>query len=102
MRQKTRFSVVEMKSENVAFVSENEGSVLGIPWPDGPCTVVTLPSRLARGRRTLEAPGSRPGIPQNQGVSPRASRRGFFRPQKHAPGFFGGPKRQFVLKTWLS
>ena len=28
--------VCEMRSENVAFVSENEGSDLGIPWPDGP------------------------------------------------------------------
>ena len=44
MRQKTCFSVVEMRSENVAFVSENEGSDLGIPWPNGPpssdCPVV--------------------------------------------------------------
>ena len=33
-----------MRSENVAFVSENAGSDLGIPWPDGPpssdCPVV--------------------------------------------------------------
>ena len=36
MRQKTCFSVVEMRSENLFFVSENEGSDLGIPWPDGP------------------------------------------------------------------
>ena len=50
MRQKTCFSVVEMRSENVVFVSENEGSDLGnegsdlgkegpdlgIPWPAGP------------------------------------------------------------------
>ena len=36
MRQKTWFSVVKMRSENVAFVFENEGSDLGIPWPDGP------------------------------------------------------------------
>ena len=43
MRQNTCFSVVEMRSENVVFVSENEGSDLGnegsdlgIPWPHGP------------------------------------------------------------------
>ena len=36
MRQKTGFSAVEMRSENAVFVSENEGSDLGIPWPDGP------------------------------------------------------------------
>ena len=44
MRQKTGFSVVEMRSGNVAFVSENEGSDLGMPWPNGPpssdCPVV--------------------------------------------------------------
>ena len=55
MRPKTCFSVVEMRSENVAvvfkmgsenmaFVSENEGSDLGIPSPNGPpssdCPVV--------------------------------------------------------------
>merc|ERR1712138_307163 len=44
MRQKTKVSVVGNDVKNVAFVSENEGSDLGIPWPDGPpssdCPVV--------------------------------------------------------------
>ena len=52
-----------------------------------------------RDRPSLERPGSRPVLAQNQGVSPRASRRGFFRPQKHVPGFFGSPKGPFLLKT---
>ena len=50
-------------------------------------------------RFSLERLGSRPVLAQNQGVSPRASRRGFFRPQKHVPGFFGAPKGPFLLKT---
>ena len=44
MRQKTGFSVLGNDVKNVAFVSENEGPDLGIPWPDGPpssdCPVV--------------------------------------------------------------
>ena len=36
MRQKTPFSVVGNDVKNVAFVSENEGSDLGMPWPNGP------------------------------------------------------------------
>ena len=47
-------------------------------------------------RFSLERLGSRPVLAQNQGVSPRASRRGFFRPQKHAPGFFCGQKSPFL------
>ena len=47
----------------------------------------------------VASPGSRPVLAQNQGVSPRASRRGFFRPRKHVPGFFGAPKSPFLLKT---
>ena len=36
-------------------------------------------------------PGSRPVLAQNQGVSPRASRRGFFSaPKKLVPGPFAG------------
>ena len=35
---------------------------------------------------------------ENQGVSPRASRRGFLCPQKHAPGFFPEPKLCFWIK----
>ena len=58
MRQKTCFSVVEMRSENVAFVSENEGSDLGnegsdlgMPWPNGPPS-----SDCAVGWHTDDAP----------------------------------------------
>ena len=35
---------------------------------------------------------------ENQGVSPRASRRGFLCPQKHAPGFFPEPKLRFWIR----
>ena len=87
MRQKTCFSVVEMRSENVAFVlanvsfvSENEGSDLGIPWPIGPpssdCPVgwhrddaprrhrVRTPARIAGTARTDD--GDFPGGLQRQ------------------------------------
>ena len=52
-----------------------------------------------RDRPSLERPGSRPVLAQNQGVSPRASRRGFFRSQKGVPGFFGAENMPFLLKT---
>ena len=42
---------------------------------------------------SLERLGSRPVLAQNQGVSPRASRRGFFRPRKGVPRFFGTENR---------
>ena len=36
----------------------------------------------------VASPGSRPVLAQNQGVRPRASHRGFFRPQKTRPWVF--------------
>ena len=39
---------------------------------------------------------------ENQGVSPRASRRGFLCPQKHAPGFFSGARIAFLDKIYGS
>ena len=60
-------------------------------WP----TVVRLPSGLAHGRRTPEAPGSRPVLAQNQGVRVPIPARAFLCPQKHAPGFFCSPKLRF-------
>ena len=92
----------------MAFVSENEGSDLGMPWPNGPpssdCPVGwhtdDAPWRgQVRDRSSLKRLGSRPVLAPKQGVSPRASRRGFFRPQKLVPGFFGGQQGAFLLKT---
>merc|ERR1712138_25873 len=85
MRQKTKVSVVGNDVKNVAFVSENEGSDLGIPWPNGPsssdCPVVwhadgPPSSDCPVGWHTDDAPrrtqvrdrGSRPILAQNQGV----------------------------------
>jgi len=132
----------------VAFASENEGSDLGIPRPNGPpssdCPVgwhtddaprrhrVRTPARMGltnhsvfrslmigispedcRGRLdpfprylilrvkrrfSLERLGSRPVLAQNQGVSPRASRRGFFRPQKKRPLVFLRRKRHVFIE----
>ena len=99
MRQKTGFSVIENDIKKHVIASENEGPDLGIPWPDGPpssdCPMgwhtddAPWEGRV-RDRPSLERPGSRPVLAQNQGVSPRASRRGFLRPLKLVPGFFGG------------
>ena len=51
--------------------------------------------RLKR-RFSLERPGSRPVLAQNQGVSPRASRRVFFRPPKNTSlGFSAAKKARF-------
>ena len=64
-------------------------------WP----TVIRLPSGLAHGRRTPEAPGSRPGFETSTCPKPGSacphSRSGFLCPQKHAPGFFCSPKPCF-------
>ena len=115
MRQKTCFSVVEMrsenvafvcevKSENVAFVSENEGSDLGIPWPDGPpssdCPVVwhadgPPSSDCPVGWQTDDAPrrtqvrdrGSRPVLAQNQGVRVPIPAGAFYAPKNTPQGF---------------
>ena len=72
MRQKTGFSVVEMRSENVVIVSEkegsdlgNEGSDLGIPWPNGPPS-----SDCPVGWHTDDAPRRhRVRTPEVQGIS---------------------------------
>ena len=112
MRQKTQFSVVGNDVKDVAFVSETEGSDLGIPWPDGPpssdCPVVWHadgpplsdcpvgwhadggPRRhRARGR------GSRPVLAQNQGVRVPIPAGGFYAPKKHVPMCFCVPKMLF-------
>ena len=47
----------------------------------------------------VASPGSRPVLAQNQGVSPRASRRGFFLPPKTRPWVFRWPKIPILLKT---
>ena len=47
----------------------------------------------------VASPGSRPVLAQNQGVSPRASRRGFFRPKKGVPGFFGVGNRPVFIEN---
>ena len=115
MRQKTCFSVVEMRSENVAFVSENEGSDLGIPWPDGPpssdCPVVwhadgPPSSDCPVGWHADDAPrrtqvrgrGSRPVLAQNQGVRVPIPAGAFYAPQNTSQGFSVAINSDFVRK----
>ena len=142
MRQKTAFSVVEMRSENVVLclkmraqiwemrvqIWEMRAQIWGClgqmahrrqiaQWSG---TRTTHPGgtgfepRQGRFHQTrrhvankvggiqedhpggVASPGSRPVLAHNQGVSPRASRRGFFRPPN---GFFGAPKGPLLLKT---
>ena len=104
MRQKTCFSVVEMRSENVAFVSENEGSDLGnedsdlgnegsdlgMPWPDGPpssdCPVGWHADDAPRRHRVRDR-GSRPVLAQNQGVRVPIPAGAFYAPKNTPQGF---------------
>ena len=65
MRQKTGFSIIGNDVKNVVFVSENEGSDLGIPWPDGPPS-----SDCPVGWHTDDAPRRhRVRTPEVQGIS---------------------------------
>ena len=90
MRQKAGFSVIEMRSENVVFVSENEGSDLGsegsdlgIPWPNGPPSSDCPVGWHADGapwRHRVRDRGSRPVLAQNQGVRVAIPAGAFFRP----------------------
>ena len=86
VRLKTCFSVVEMRSENVAFVSENEGSDLGIPWPDRPpssdCPVGWHADDAPRRHR-----GSRPVLAQNQGVRVAIPAGAFMPPETRPKAF---------------
>ena len=95
MRQKTCFSVLEMRSENVAFVSENEGSDLGIPWPDGPPS-----SDCPVGWHADDAPwrhrGSRPVLAQNQGVRVPIPAGAFYAPKNTPLGFSVAKASVFV------
>ena len=107
MRQKTGFSVVGNDVNNVAFVSENEGSDLGIPWPDGPpssdCPVVwhadgPPSSDCPVGWHTDDAPrrhrvrdrGSRPVLAQNQGVRVPIPAGAFYAPKNTPQGVSRG------------
>ena len=54
--------------------------------------------RLKR-RFSLERPGSRPVLAQNQGVSPRASRRVFFSAPKTRPWVFRWPKQPILIEN---
>ena len=62
MRQKTDFSVVEMRSENVAFVFENECSDLGIPSRLG---------QMAHRRQIAQWVGTRTTHPGGTGFEPQ-------------------------------
>ena len=57
-------------------------------WPAVHQTVVRLPSGLAHGRRTLEDPGSRPVLAQNQGVRVAIPAWAFYASQNTPQGFF--------------
>ena len=101
MRQKTDFSVVEMRSENVALVSENEGSDLGIPWPDGPpstdCPVAWHADGAPR-RHQVRGRGSRPVLAQNQGVRVPIPAGAFYAPKNTPQGFSVAKNSDFVIK----
>ena len=102
MRQKTGFSVVEMKSENVAFVSENEGSDLGIPWPDGPPWSDCPVGWHADGtpwRTRVRDRGSRPVLAQNQGVRVAIPAGAFYAPQNTPQGCSVAKNIHFVRRT---
>ena len=98
MRQKTCFSVVEMSSENVPFVSENEGSDLGIPWPDGPPSS-DCPVRLHADDAPRRHRGSRPVLAQNQGVRVPIPAGAFYAPQNTPQGFFRSQNAVLARKT---
>ena len=116
MRQKTPFSVVENDDKNVAFVSENEGPDLGIPWPNGPpssdCPVVwhadgPPSSECPVGWHTDDAPrrhrvrdrGSRPVLAQNQGVRAPIPAGALYAPNSTPLGFSVTKSTDFVRKT---
>ena len=71
MRQKTCFSILEMRSENLVFVSEDEVPDQGIPLPNGPpssdCPVGWHADDAPRRHRVRDR-GSRPVLAQNHGV----------------------------------
>ena len=85
MRHKTDFSILEMRTENVAFVSENEGSDLGIPLPNAPpssdCPVGWHANGTSRRHRVRDR-GSRPVLAQNQGVRVAIPAGAFYTPKK--------------------
>ena len=87
MRQKTKVSVVGNDIKNVVFVSENEGSDLGMPWPDGPpssdCPVGWHADDAPRRHR-----GSRPVLAQNQGVRVPIPAGAFYAPKNKPQGFY--------------
>ena len=76
---------------NVAFVSENEGSDLGIPWPDAPpssdCPVGWHTDGAPR-RPRVRGRGSRPVLAQNQGVRVPIPAGAFYAPQNTPQGVF--------------
>ena len=93
MRQKTCFSVVGNDVKNVAFVSENEGSDLGIPWPNGPpssdCPVGWHTDDAPRRHRVRDR-GSRPVLAQNQGVRVPIPAGAFYAPKNTPQGVSRG------------
>ena len=102
MRQKTPFSVVGNDVKNVAFVSENEGPDLGIPWPDGPpssdCPVGWHTDDAPRRHRVRDR-GSRPVLAQNQGVRVPIPAGAFYAPKNTPQGFSVAKNTDFVRKT---
>ena len=81
----------------MAFVSENEGSDLGIPWPDGPpssdCPVVWHADDAPWRHR-----GSRPVLAQNQGVRVPIPAGAFCAPKNTPQGFSVAKNTDLVRK----
>ena len=84
------------------FVSENEGSDLGIPWPNGPpssdCPVGWHADDAPQRHRVRDR-GSRPVLAQNQGVRVAIPAGAFCAPQKTPQGFSVAKNNVFVRKT---
>ena len=76
IRQKTKVSVSKKMRSRMGKWGLRSGDTLA-----NLATVVRLPSGLAHGRRTPEAPGSRPVPPQKPGSACPRARRGFFGPR---------------------
>ena len=92
----------EMRSENVAFVSENKGPDLGMPLPDGPpssdCPVGWHADGAPR-RTRVPGRGSRPVLAQNQGVRVPIPPGAFYAPKSTPQGFSVTKNTDFVRKT---
>ena len=85
------------------LLSENEGSDLGIPWPDRPPSSdcpVGWHADDAPWRHRVRGRGSRPVLAQNQGVRVPIPAGFFYAPKNTPQGFSVAKNTDFVRKTW--